>query len=502
MKLITNNKEIKTIKANQAISAGHKTTAEAAKTILEAGGNAFDAAIAAALTMLISEPCMCSAGAGGFAMCLKAGEEIKLLDFFSQTPEHKVMHEDLDFYPIKVDFGNEIETFHIGLASVATPGLLKGLQELHNRYGTMPLSRIIEVPIQYAKDGVRIDRFQSHDLSLLQVIIKEDPTVRDSFFVDDKVLSEGNLFHLPHLEGFLDMLRHEGMDEFYKGEPSRIIDAVSKERGGFIRRSDLEDYKAIWRKPLLYNYGSGVICTPPPPSLGGMIVNLFLKLQEEHGNNWVKTIQDIKSHGKSAESIARLFNEHFPDQYQHDVLGAVSTRGTSHFNILDAEGNAISFTVSIGEGCGYFIEGTDMQLNNMLGEDFLLPGGFHSWTENNRLNSKMTPTMVCDKELQLLYAGGSGGASRIPYVIAEVLQRYMEHPHELEKAVDAARAVTHHHMVHVEKDLEEELYSNNGETKIWNESSLFFGGVHSIAQYKGHIQAAPDHRRHGHGIVF
>ena len=143
----------------QAIAAGHEETLASAKIILQEGGNAFDAAIAAYLSMFITEPCMASAGAGGFAMCYTPASGVEMLDFFTQTPLAKPELEKRDFYPIEVNFGNEVETFHVGLASAATPGAIGGIYELHKRFGSMPMSELIQPAMKLAKEGVVLNTF-------------------------------------------------------------------------------------------------------------------------------------------------------------------------------------------------------------------------------------------------------------------------------------------------------------------------------------------------------
>jgi gamma-glutamyltranspeptidase/glutathione hydrolase len=119
---------------NYALSGGHKKTLEAAQTILDIGGNAVDAAIAAYLVSFIAEPCMASIGAGGFAM-VNDGNQIKVIDFFCQTPIHKKKISQQNFYPVTIDFGNTKEDFHIGKGAIATPGAIAGVYKRRNRFG-------------------------------------------------------------------------------------------------------------------------------------------------------------------------------------------------------------------------------------------------------------------------------------------------------------------------------------------------------------------------------
>jgi len=170
---------------NFAIAAGHDATADTALEILKSGGNAFDAAIAAMMTAFVAEPGMTSGGGGAFANVRKADGTCMIFDFFSQTPKHKRPASEVDFFPIEVDFGTTIEVFHVGKGSTAVPGSIAGLFALHEQLGTLPMERLIEIPVQFAKEGVLINQFQHYDYKLLENIFRIDPKARSIFFKDD-----------------------------------------------------------------------------------------------------------------------------------------------------------------------------------------------------------------------------------------------------------------------------------------------------------------------------
>lgn len=485
----------------QAISGGHHKTLEAAKTILENGGNAFDAAIAAAFTMFISEPCMSSAGAAGFAMIYTPEKGPIMLDFFSQTPISKPHLPMMDFYPVEVNFGNETEVFHVGKASMATPGLIKGLYAIHERFASMPMKELLEPVKQYAKEGVAVDEFQFIDMGLLEAILAIDPSVKEVFFKNGKRIQKDELLHMPRLISFLDFLDKEGDRGFYHGEIGKLVAEVCKEQGGFLRREDFEKYQVFWRKPLHYNYKGKTICLPNGPSLGGALMTLNLESYKRSGN-WAKSIYETRKKYKTIDSIQAGMNDGLSHLKYDSTGSSISSKGTSHFNIMDDHGNAIAFTCSLGEGSGYFIPGTDMQMNNMLGEDFLLPDGFHSWEENSRLNSMMTPTMLLNQDNQLEYLGGSGGAGRIPFMIAQVID-HLQEGMNLHDATNKARCYVQGNTLHTEDINLLTDYPAYLDLQEWDYHSLFFGGVHSISSSaKDKIEAAADPRRFGVSSVF
>jgi len=482
-----------------ALSGGHEKTLEIAADILEAGGNAFDAAIAAHLAMYVTEPCMASPGAGGFALCHSNGRT-EMLDFFTQTPLSRDPDIVPDFEPIVVNFGNETETFHIGLASAATPGSVAGLFELYERYASMPINRIVEPVIELAQKGLPLNTFQSIDIGLLEPVFARDKSVRSIFFKEGKVITEGDHFRLPQLVNFLELLVDEGADGFYKGEISRMIDKDSRERGGFIRRQDFESYKAIWRKPLSVDYKGLHLQLANGPSLGGAIAAILFNYQDQY-NDWLRSIVAFKSKELSMDAIEAEVNRLYGAGTYALNSKHNSSRGTSHFNILDRWGNAIALTCTIGEGCGYAIPGTDMQLNNMMGESFLLPEGFHNWTPDVRLNSMMAPAMMLDRNGALCFVCGSGGAGRIPFMIAQMADATFVKGMSLNEAMHNPRIYLHHGTVHYESGYSESTDMGYPQ-KEWTESSLFFGGVHAIMIRDGLVEACGDHRRFGASLIY
>lgn len=486
-----------------AIAAGHESTLESAEEILRLGGNAFDAAISACFTMFAAEPCMASAGAGGFAMCHSVRDGTQLLDFFTQTPKRKNLDRALDFKAVQVDFGEELETFHVGKASIATPGVIAGLAALHERYGTMPMKELVQHAKQISKVGVKVNAFGELDMGLLKDIFAMEPSVRNIFFKDGHVKKEGEYMAYPHLSDFLDFIVDEGARGFYEGEMGASVCAAIHEGGGFLTREDFMAYRAQWSEPMRMPYRGHTLCLPNGPSMGGAIMAIL----DYHGmtEGWpiTKLLLKVKEEIHETGGIVQAMDEFLPFLgYSPQGTGEAS-KGTSHFSILDKWGNSIALTISIGEGSGYWIPGTDMQMNNMLGETFLLPGGHHSWLADSRLNSMMTPVMVLNDRRELCYAGGSGGAGRIPYVIYQVLEALFEKDLDLQEATLFPRQHWHDGALHFENGADLAGLAIGKTHRSWQKHSLFFGGVHSVfSSSTGGIQAYGDPRRFGVSKVF
>ena len=485
----------------QAISAGHKITLAVAKEILLSKGNAFDAAIAAHLAMFVTEPCMASAGGNGFALTRTAKGEIQFLDFFCQTPIIKRNLNDLDFYPVVVDFGNDTEEFHVGMGAAAVPGSIAGVFEMHRRFGTIPMKELIEPAIQLAKKGVPLDAFQAYDFQLLKPIFQQDSKVKEIFFnPNGQIKKEGDLIQMPGMADFLTFISAEGERGFYQGDIAKKVAEDSQQKGGFLTRADFENYQVNVLNPLKIEYKNRHIYLPNGPSKGGAMIALMLSQVNEKESSIALAIEKTQKIIANESQIKAHLDKVFPKNNFHLQPSISSNRGTSHFNILDRWGNAVSLTSSIGEGCGYFIPETNMQLNNMLGEIFLLPNGAHSWTPNTRMHSMMTPTMVTQLNGDLELITGSGGANRIPYAIGQVIYHLYEKQKTLHQSTSYPRVHFQDDGYKVERGFDFSLEKSN--VIFWEELTMYFGGVHSIFKHKNGVDAIGDERRFGVAEIF
>ena len=491
-----------------SISAGHEETLNAAKEILLAGGNAVDAAIAAYWMSFLSEPCMASAGAGGFAMVSVPDEGISMVDFFCQTPNNKRKESLLDFYPVTIDFGPTTEDFYVGLGAMATPGAISGMYAMHKKWGSIPMKTLTEQAISKAKNGIALNTFQAMDLDLLKDIFGINKRGKEIFFNEQTPKEEGEKIQMPFFADFLECLTKEGSDLFYRGEIAQQIVADCNDQGGALSMVDMENYQTIFRKPLTFEWNDLQVDTTGYPSSGGAILAAILKSFEsqipndirlnsqEHFNVLLEVNQRLHVLKDNDQALGEYLKEHFEIILENRNTNT-NTTGTSHFNIVDKNGMAVALTTSIGEGCGYFIEGTDMQMNNMLGEAALLPNGFHSWEENTRLRSMMTPTIISQKD-QVSFVTGTGGAGRIPFMLAQTIINALFFDLPLEKAIDAPKLYFDGQELNAEIGFDHR-FNDSLEFKEWEDKSLYFGGTHSIKVKDSRKEAVGDRRRYGVG---
>ena len=484
------------------MAAGHDATAEAACQILAAGGNAFDATLAAFLAACIAEPILASLGGGGFLLAHDANGEQTLYDFFTQTPRRR-RERDVDFYPIEGDFGGATQEFHIGFGSVACPGGVKGLFAVHRDLGSIPLPELIQPALELAREGVEVNAFQAYIQKVLAPILRSTEAARRVFSWHEETstsIAPGEKFRLPELADFLESLAREGDDLFYRGEVAHRLAEASAEGGGHLTLEDLEGYQVERRIPLVFRHGGAEIATNPAPSSGGALIAFCLELLESLGDRKNSLGTSGHVHGlvesmaltnearrkwetDSSAPLEALLDSPWLEQYRRTLRDHPSvTRGTTQISVADGRGNLSSLTLSNGEGSGIFLPGTGILLNNMLGEEDLNPEGFHAWPKNRRLSSMMAPTVLSTDRGQLV-ALGSGGSNRLRTAIVQVLVNFLDFGLPLEEAVTRPRLHFERGTLHIEPGFPESSLESLLETypdhRLWAEANLFFGGVHA-----------------------
>jgi len=497
---------------NAAVACGHEVTAAAAREVLEDGGNAFDAAIAAACAACVAEPVLCSLGGGGYLLASPAGGEALAYDFFVDTPRHKRPAAELDLYPIDADFGPTTQQFHIGLGAVATPGMVAGLFAVHRDLCRLPMTRLVEPAVRAAREGVVVNALQAYIFEVVSPIYVATEEARSLYGPSrDGLPRESQRFLQPDLAGTFEWLAREGPDLFYRGELGRrLVDACTA-GGGQLTREDLHRYEVVRREPLSVRHRQAQVTTNPPPSRGGILIAFALQLLRDapvtDRARWLAWLAESMrlTNVARVDGDEALLDPVLLERYREELASRPGcNRGTTHISVMDAEGNVAGVSLSNGEGCGHLLPGTGVMLNNMLGEEDLNPGGFQRWAPGTRMASMMAPTLIewGDRRAVL----GSGGSNRIRSAILQVAANLVDLGMDAAAAVNAPR-------IHVEGDL---LSMEPGFTEAetmalaatgltidgWKARNLFFGGVHLVAQQGQGLAAVGDARRGGVGIVF
>ncbi|MFP4575733.1 MAG: gamma-glutamyltransferase [Coleofasciculus sp.] len=512
-----------TQKTRGAIAAGHEKTAEAGREMFRLGGNAFDAAVAAILASFVTEPGLTSAAGGGFLLAHTQTNQNILFDFFSQTPRQKRPEDEINFYPVDVNFGGAIQEFHIGLGSMAVPGNMAGLFHVHQRLGSLPFHVIAEPAIHYAKHGVKLNRFQYYCLtSVLTPILMANQNGQNVFILTGKPIAPDVTITMSAFADTLAYLAKKGVREFYQGDIAHQLVNDCQEFGGYLTLEDLKHYRVIERQPLMVNYRGNTLFTNPPPSSGGTLIAWALKLlstvdlanlcfgSARHLEILAQVMQ-LTNAARQTGLNDYLYQENIVEQfladdsiaqYQQDLAETVNKWGsTTHISVIDEAGNAASVTTSNGEGSGYVIPGTGIMVNNMLGEADLNPQGFHQWQENVRISSMMSPSIVLQKN-QAEVVLGSGGSNRIRTAILQVISNILDFNMTVEQAVNSPRTHGENGRFNVEPGLTEAEILNplltNQQVVRWREKNLFFGGVHTVMKTSDSLLVgAGDKRRDG-----
>lgn len=508
------------------VAAGHEQTAKAAGYILSEGGNAFDAVIAAHLAACVVEPVLSSLAGGGFLMAQTATGNSVLYDFFVQTPVSKRAVDETDFFPISADFGTVQQEFHIGLGSIATPGTVKGLFAVHQELGSLPMTVLAEPAIELARSGVAMNAFQAYIFDVVQAIYLKYPEARNTFGSktrQEQLLQQGELLRLPDLADCLEVLAREGEAFFYQGEIAASVIRLCAEHGGHLVREDFNQYRIHKRKPLPIDYRDATVLTNPAPSSGGTLIAFALQLLQSFDLSrypygtapYLDLLAQVQDMTNKARIDAYLSDKtHHPGEHVLDPevveayrtqikFAAMCSRGTTQISVIDHKGNIASLTTSNGEGCGLFIPGTGIILNNMLGEEDLNPKGFHRWPTNERMTSMMAPCIVERPDNQRI-ALGSGGSNRLRTAILQVLLNLIDFKMPLDQAVTLPRIHHEAGLLSIEGGFNDnevaELLKNHPNHKVWDSRNLFFGGTHSVSSSADGFSGIGDPRRGGYAL--
>ncbi len=489
-------------------AGGHRQTIEAACAILRAGGNAFDAVVAAGFVAVIAEPALASLGGGGFLLARTAQGRAVLFDFFVNTPGHGLPTGRLEphFLPVTVRFPASEQAFNVGLGSVAVPGALRGYLHIHRRLGRLPLSAVLAPAIRLARDGVAINAKQAYLLDLLTPILTLTAAGRALFQPAGRFLQEGDVYRNPELAAFLETLLQDGERAFYEGELAQRLTRDMRDGGGLLTIADLAVYRVIEREPLPAEYRGYRLLTNPPPSFGGSLLALSLRLLEARSvaelgfgspaHLALLTAVMQETDRRRAEGYLSPTDLGQPGLTESLARVRATSSGTTHISVCDGEGNAASMTVSNGEGSGYFAPGTGIMLNNMMGEDDLHPEGFHVSPPGMRVASMMAPSLLLNGD-RVWLALGSGGSKRIRTALLQVISNTVDFAMNPPAAVEAPRLHWDGERLQVEPGFDAAALAALAERwplNHWPVQDVYFGGVHVAAPDS---EGAGDSRRGG-----
>jgi gamma-glutamyltranspeptidase/glutathione hydrolase len=459
------------------------------------------------LASFACEPLLTGLGAGGYMLVVAPGEPAVLLDFFVEAPGRGADPERrAELVPISVSFGDAIQVFNIGAASVGSFGVPAGICEAARRYGSVPLEHLVAPAAQLAREGVELNRQQAYVFEILADIVTATPEAAALFAPDGHVLGAGERVRQPELADSLERLAGEGAEPFYTGDIGQaIVDWVSS-RGGTLTANDLTAYEVSAREPVTVSYRGREVLTNPPPSAGGILIaHALASLDSDPAPPDVKRIVAVMEATqalRTPEFLDGLDDPQFVESFLARRAPAPPLGSTTHISVLDSGGWACSVTCSNGSCSGIVVPGTGVHLNNMLGEQDLNPLGFHRHPPGRRLPSMMAPTIVLHGMTPELVLG-SAGSNRIRSAILQTIIRVIDERLPASEAVEAPRVHYEDGVIYAEPGVDTTAVETSAQPVArFRDLNLFFGGVEAVARDpSGLLSGGGDPRRGGAAVV-
>ena len=460
------------------------------------------------LVSFVCEPLLTGLGAGGYMLVAPPNEAPVLLDFFVEAPGRGPRPARLaELTPVTVSFGDAVQIFNIGAASVGTYGAPAGLCEAADRFGRVPLAQLVHPAAALARDGVRLSAEQAYIVEILAGLVTATPESAALFAPHGEVLREGETIRQPELADTLERLGAEGAAPFYTGDIAQSVVTWISERGGMLTAEDLAAYVVRDREPVRVRYRGREVLTNPPPSAGGILIAYALALldadREGPGVERLVEVMERAQNERTPEFLAGLDGAGFAARFlSARGVGGGPLGSTTHIAVLDRDRLACSVTCSNGSCSGEVVPGTGIHLNNMLGEQDLNPLGFHHHPPGRRLPSMMAPTVVLrDGSPELVL--GSAGSNRIRSAILQTIIRVVDEGLRAGPAVQAPRIHFEDGVVYAEPGIETDALEAAGRAIArFRDRNLFFGGVQAVERDPvSGFSGGGDERRGGAAIV-
>ena len=448
--------------------------------ILKKGGNAIDASVATAFALAVTHPQAGNIGGGGFLVFMNAAGEATTIDFREKAPIAASANMFLDSTS-KLFKGIN----HNSLKTVGVPGTVAGLYMAHQKYGKLPWKELVQPSIDLAKNGF----VMSWDLYEDALFLNEDAKPTDfmySYFRNSngEITKPGEVWKQPSLAKSLKLIRNKGHDGFYKGEMAHEIENYMKKNGGLITKTDLEKYTAIERKPIKGTYKEYEIYSMPPPSSGGVaLVEMMNMLElvdldsiEFNSTDYVHLIAEVmrRAFADRAEYLGDPdFNPDMPldkltskayakKRFENIDMSKASVsdsslyghpydgNNTTHFTVVDKEGNAVSLTYTLEDSYGSQLGSNNLGFifNNEMQDFNPVPGVTTNFGQigsapnliapEKRMLSSMTPTIVAKNGKPYLIIGSPGGRTIINTVFQTVLN-VLAYDMQIDKAIETMK---------------------------------------------------------------
>jgi gamma-glutamyltranspeptidase/glutathione hydrolase len=465
---------------NGIVTSASRLASDAGVSALKQGGNAVDAAITTAFALAVTWPSAGNIGGGGFMVYHGEDGHATTFDFREKAPlaANERMYLGLD--------GNVIDNSnHIGMLAIGVPGTVAGLWKAHQELGSLPWADLVAPAVKLAREGIPMSYSLYSGFARSKGRFDQYPSTAAKFFKADGSLYElGETWYQPDLAHTLELIQDNGADGFYKGENASRLAGFMVDNGGLITEEDLLKYEAVEREPIRGAYRGYDIVSMPPPSSGGVVLVEMLNILEGYdlsdmGHNsalylHVLTESMRRAYADRAEHLGDPdFNEGMPLERLMDKDYASNLRGsidmdqasksdpngfaepyeseeTTHFSVVDKDGNMVSmtYTLEFGYGSGIVVEGGGYLLNNEMGDFNAVPGvtntrGLIGTAANlvapeKRMLSSMTPTIVA-KDGKPVFTAGSPGGKTIINTTLQLILNVVDHDMNIAESVEAGR---------------------------------------------------------------
>ncbi len=468
------------------VVAQEPIAADVGRDVLKRGGNAVDAAVAVGFALAVTHPVAGNIGGGGFMLIRLADGTTNFLDFRECAPGKA----SRDMY-IGAD-GNPTRDSIYGWKSAGVPGSVAGFEFVHKKYGSKPWQQLLAPAVKLAGDGFEVSEPFAASLAKSHEALQVDSESNRIFLRSGSAYKAGQNLKQPELAATLQRIAREGAKDFYEGETASQLAAAMAAHGGLVTLDDLKNYKVVERTPLEGNYKAFHVITSPPPSAGG--VGLLQMLAMLEGTNYQSAGADSpKAVHYEAEAMRRFYADRSeylgdPEFYKvpveqlldpkyvawrrgtidadratpSDIIGPglpkalnahitwVESAETTHFNVVDAKGNAVAVTYTLNNswGNGITVPGLGFLLNDEMDDFAVKPGSPNMFgllgSDANAIEpgkrplSSMTPTIITRNNKLFMVVGAPGG-SRITTGVTEVILDVLDFGMNAQDAVDLPR---------------------------------------------------------------
>jgi gamma-glutamyltranspeptidase / glutathione hydrolase len=463
----------KAVAAHGMVAAAHPLAARAGLEVLQRGGNAVDAAITTALTLGVVEPNASGLSGGGFALVYLAKEGRSYVVDFREAGPAKARP---DVYPLTSRNKALNDASATGYRAVAVPGELRGLEMLHQKFGSQPWADLFQPAIQQSEAGLVVSETLSQILADEFDRLEKSPAMpwlQKNFYKDGLPAQAGDVIRNPELTATLKKIASGGADVFYKGELAEAIAKEFAEKGSnWITQEDLANYRAILREPVKGTYRDCTVITLPPPSSGGLALLELLNILEGYDLAHMKQgsteylalcieaqklafadrAQYMADPAFAKVPVAGLLDKSYAAERRKSIAQQKPNRAsagspakyesgsTTSFSVVDKDGNIVTITQTLNHfmGAGVVPEGTGILMNDEMDDFDLQPDSVNAPAAGKRPLSSMAPLIVLRDRKPFLTAG-SPGATRIITALANIVIGVVDFKLDLPEAILAPR---------------------------------------------------------------